>query len=218
MNEKLKSTLQLHWREPRRFFGWLTLFSLAALVVEFLVHQSWSHTGHGETLLRAALASAAVSLAAFALGFVCFVFAWIPPVRRLLAWLLQRRWFVLACLITLVALFYAEENWRGKRAWDHYRHAWEAKGEHFDFASVIPPPVPDDQNFALTPIVASTYLAELDGHGHRLNPGNTNVVDRLNISSYRANDSGDSNLVVGAWQKATITDLKPWQNYYRHPD
>jgi hypothetical protein len=65
--------------------------------------------------------------------------------------------FGLACLATVVALFYAEENWRGKRAWENYKREWEAKGEHFDFASIVPPPVPDDKNFAMTPVMYTSY-------------------------------------------------------------
>ena len=159
----------------------------------------------------------AVLLASCALGLVCFVLAWIPPVRRLLAWLLQRRFYVMACLVALVALFYAEENWRGKRDWDTYRREWEAKGERFDMAGVTPPPVPDDQNFALTPIVYSTYANFLDKNGHRIQPVSTNVVDRLAMSLYREGDYGDTNLQFGSWQKAELKNLKPWQDYYRNP-
>ena len=72
----------------------------------------------------------------------------------------KRFLFGVACLATLIALFYAEEDWRGWHAWKKFKHEWEAKGEHFDFASVVPPPVPDDQNFALTPIV-STQLRNI---------------------------------------------------------
>jgi hypothetical protein len=94
-----------------------------------------------------------------------------------------RRWTlrVLAVLLLLVILFYAEEDWRCKHAWDQYRREWEAKGEQFDFASFIPPAVPDDQNFAFTPIVASCYGRYLDKNGHRLQPENTNVVNRLEM-------------------------------------
>jgi len=56
---------------------------------------------------------------------------------------------VLAGLAILVSFFYAEEDWRGWHAWQKFKREWEAKGEKFDFASVIPPSVPDDQNFAL---------------------------------------------------------------------
>lgn len=59
-----------------------------------------------------------------------------------------------AILITLTGLFYAEENWRGKRAWENYRHQAEARGVELDFHKITPPPVPDDQNFAMTPFLA----------------------------------------------------------------
>ena len=62
----------------------------------------------------------------------------------------------LACLAALIALFYAEEDWRGWHAWHKFKHQWEAKGERFNPASVIPPAVPEDQNFALTPIVVTS--------------------------------------------------------------
>jgi hypothetical protein len=125
--------------------------------------------------------------------------------------------FALASLVTLVALFYAEEDWRGWHAWQKFKHTWEAKGERFDRASVIPPAVPDDQNFALTPIVASCYLHVLDKSGHAIQPANTNVVNRLQMNIYC--DSGDSKNwpTNGNWQKSTPTDLTGWQQYYRNP-
>src|SRR5207249_5543411 len=33
------------------------------------------------------------------------------------------------CLATLIALVYAEEDWRGKRAWENFKREWEARGE-----------------------------------------------------------------------------------------
>ena len=71
----------------------------------------------------------------------------------------QRFLFALACFVTLIALFYAEEDWRGWHAWNQFKHEWEAKGEHFDFADFIPPPVPDEQNFALAPVGRSQRKA-----------------------------------------------------------
>src|SRR5947209_7036616 len=66
-------------------------------------------------------------------------------IRWLCCWRNFRRFlFGLACFATLVALFYAEEDWRGWHDWNKFKHEWEAKGEHFDFASIVPPPVPDD--------------------------------------------------------------------------
>ena len=61
----------------------------------------------------------------------------------------------LAILATLIAIFYTEEDWRGKRAWGNCKHELEAKGAVLDWDKFIPPPVPDDQNF----FKASTNIA-----------------------------------------------------------
>ena len=92
-----------------------------------------------------------------------FILAWIPPVRRLFTWVLRWRFLVLGCLVTLVALFYAVEDWRGRRAWKNYKHAWEARGERFDLASFVPPPVPNDQNFFETPLWDDMHFVQTDG-------------------------------------------------------
>jgi hypothetical protein len=65
---------------------------------------------------------------------------------------------VLAGLVVLAALFYAEEDWRGKRAWEKCKAELEAKGEVLDWNAYIPPPVPDDQNFFKTPKMANWFV------------------------------------------------------------
>ena len=74
-----------------------------------------------------------------------------PKIKSGWRWL-RRVLITLAVLATLVAAFYTEEDWRGKRAWENYQHEWEAKGEKFDWQSFVPPSVPDDQNFFTAPI------------------------------------------------------------------
>lgn len=59
--------------------------------------------------------------------------------------------FGAALLITLAALYYAVENWRGAHALNVYRAKAEAQGVVLDYAKLVPPPIPDDQNFAATP-------------------------------------------------------------------
>jgi hypothetical protein len=82
-----------------------------------------------------------------------------PAFARFFRWFfswrtLGRVFVVLAALATLIALVGAEENWRGKRAWERYRHELEAQGEKLDWKDYVPPPVPDAQNFAMTPFLA----------------------------------------------------------------
>jgi hypothetical protein len=67
-----------------------------------------------------------------------------PPTKH---WRTLRRCLVgLAVCLTLIGLFYTEELWRGKRAWENCKRALEAQGFKLDWANYIPAPVPDDQN------------------------------------------------------------------------
>jgi hypothetical protein len=86
----------------------------------------------------------------------------------LFSWRMLRRCLVaLAVFITLVALFYTEEAWRGKRAWENYRTQLVAEGLQMDLKDYVPPPVPDDQNFAMTPFLAPLF----DYNPEPLQPG-----------------------------------------------
>jgi hypothetical protein len=73
---------------------------------------------------------------------------------------LRRALFVGACLATLIALFYAVENWRGQHAWQKYRRELEAKGEVINWDAFIPAPVPDDQNFYKAPRMAEWFVKQ----------------------------------------------------------
>jgi hypothetical protein len=61
----------------------------------------------------------------------------------------------LGALIVLVAIFYAEEDWRGRRDWNQYRQTLEEHGEHLELRANVPKPVPDEQNFAEAPMMKS---------------------------------------------------------------
>jgi len=119
-------------------------------------------------------------------------------------------------LVVLILLFYAEEDWRGWRAWQKFKREWEAKGEKFDFVSVVPPTVPDDQNFALTPIVFTSYGSMLtrDGNFIPYDKRDNYFVDRLKMS-VAYNSDWPVTHGNGDWQTAKMSDLKVWQNYYR---
>jgi hypothetical protein len=130
--------------------------------------------------------------------------------RRILFWLGWMTFLVVAVVLMLC--------WSGQSGWEKYKRQWEAKGERFDFKSFVPQPVPDDQNFARAPIVASCYAGYLDKNGHAIaiSPPNTNVVDRLSMElsapchwlDWPTNGSGD-------WRKAAKADLQVRQQYYR---
>jgi hypothetical protein len=120
-----------------------------------------------------------------------------------------RMLIALAGVIILVSLFYAEEDWRGWHAWQKFKREWEAKGEKFDFASMVPPTVPDDQNFALTPIVFTSYGSMLTRDGKMIprDKRDANFVYRLKMSLIDDYSAWPTN--GGSWQKGRLTDLKP---------
>src|SRR5438309_2386749 len=70
---------------------------------------------------------------------------------------LGRIFVTIGALFALFCAFFAEENWRGRRAWETCRRELEAKGVLLDWQKFIPPPVPDDQNFAMTPFLAPLF-------------------------------------------------------------
>jgi hypothetical protein len=100
-------------------------------------------------------------------------------VWRLFSWRVMRRWlFVVACLATLIALFYAVEDWRGRRTWEKCRRELEAKGAVLDWDAFIPAPVPDEQNIFKAPIMAEWFVREAWNAPGRDGPsrtGNTNA-------------------------------------------
>jgi hypothetical protein len=96
--------------------------------------------------------------------------------RWLFRWrTIRRGLFYFACAATLVVLLYAEENWRGHRAWENYKRQSQAKGAKFDRASFIPPPVPDGQNFAMTPFLVPLFDFEPETQQRR----DTNGLRRI---------------------------------------
>ena len=143
------------------------------------------------------------------------------------------RWMLigLAGLGILVALFYAEEDLRGWHAWNKFKHHWEAKGERFDFASVMPPSVPDDQNFAMSPV----WIAEIKSLwqsnpvrakawcGSRIDDDEVSKIASqlpVGVSGLVGNNWGSQKLpatpeMSSRWTTAGATDLAPWQSYYR---
>jgi hypothetical protein len=129
-----------------------------------------------------------------------------PAFRRLFGWLFswrtsRRCLFAAACLATLIALLYAEENWRGRQAWSHYRRELEARGERLDYQAFIPKPVPDEQNFAATPFVESWFVKGNPGGSNNDNDDFGRASGK--VSDLKDKDLGDRKFVdLVAWKAA----------------
>lgn len=202
---------------PRRWktWFWLGMAGVASgiLWTSLLV---WAGAAHGEVFDWMDIMVLWLMGSVFFLFLTAFLHALRNFFRWLFSWRIMKRCLVaLAGLIILIAAFYAEENWRGRHAWENYKHEQEARGEKFDLLSFAPPVVPDDQNFAMAPIVTTSYEWCLDKSGHRIIPMKTNIVDRMALDLWRANNYFPNNMKSGSWQEARLTELKPWQDYYR---
>jgi hypothetical protein len=121
----------------------------------------------------------------------------------------------IAVLLTLAAVLITEENWRGKRAWENYKRAAEARGEHFDWTAFDAPNVPDDQNFFKAPVFSGLMTTERDERTQNYwSEQTTNWPIRLHMSVYRS-DHNYPNGANGNWRLGRLTDLRAWQEYYR---
>ncbi len=218
MDEQPKSIWKRPLKTPGLFLAWLLL--MAATTIGFLIIYLIFIGPYSRLLIPSDTIKTLISSLVVATAIFCL---WMF-VRWLCCWRNFKKFiFGLACFATLIALFYAEEDWRGWHAWNSFKHEWEAKGEHFDLASVTPAPVPEEQNFAMTPIWVESMKAVLGPKRSRqwfgdkfAENGRTNFTNRLLLNLQRENRWNDSP-TNGDWARGTTTDLKPWQAYYRAP-
>lgn len=79
-----------------------------------------------------------------------------PETKR---WSILRRSLVgFGVLLTLIGLFYTEELWRGKRAWEKCKNGLIAQGVKFDWTNYVSAPVPEDQNFFGVPEMQKWFV------------------------------------------------------------
>jgi hypothetical protein len=132
-----------------------------------------------------------------------------------LGWRLLRWGLIgLAVLVTLAALLVTEENWRGKHAWENYKRDAAARGEKFDWHSLAPTNVPDEQNFFCAPVVAAALDRDRREDANQPAPATEVPTPKL-FNVYR----GDSKLWPvheGNWQKGEPVDLAEWQAYFHN--
>jgi hypothetical protein len=148
-----------------------------------------------------------------------------PKTKR--GWRILRRILItLAVLATLVALLYAEEDWRGKRAWENCKRELEAKGAVLDWNAYIPPPVPDNQNFFTysTNIMLRFHKSQTAAQGEaaaqlqwlRLPPFGSNSFPVLDFSKFNGMVVAELN-VVKSGSSISSTQIYPVIKL-NHPD
>jgi hypothetical protein len=199
-------------KKPRLLIVWPAFLLLCLATGVFTTALNFTDNPDSMSIM-----AAAVVVAIFAVCVLVLMLVIWPLVRWLFRKHLRATLMALAGLVALVVLFYIEEDWRGSSEWENFRAQQVAKGEKFDLASFVPPAVPDDQNFAMTPIVASGYASIIDRNGRKLDSPNKNIVNRLAMRAERKDSWSTPTPKNGDWAAGTLTDLQPWQNYFRAP-
>lgn len=79
---------------------------------------------------------------------------------RLKAFLRRAVWTVTG-LATFLALFYAEEDWRGARNLHRAADSYARTGASLDQTQFVPPLVPDAENLALLPLFMQSWAKSI---------------------------------------------------------
>ena len=169
-------------RMPRPLLVWLAAFILVAVAIALVTLTKQIATLQnlywGSILSTSFVVTTAPVLLWVSLRWACMRRNW------------GRALVGLAGLATLFAIFYLEEDWRGKRAWENCKRELEAKGAVLDWNKFIPPPVPDDQNFFAAPKMQDWFT----GRGMR------DLSTRLQSTNYNnlTTSVGGKNLITNA--------------------
>jgi hypothetical protein len=123
--------------------------------------------------------------------------------------LLRRLLFILLGLAGLAALFYAEENLRGWRAWENCKAGLEARGAVLDWDKYIPPAVPDDQNFFKAPKMTEWFVKGHDGTELQ------NLLQNSNTFSVITTETAASNYL--AWSDRLQPDFDLIRDALKRP-
>jgi hypothetical protein len=230
MEKEPKSLWRKPWKGRQAFLFWLIAVAIAAFFGACVVTMTASisvplfgrQAGFGSSLECVLIIMFFLMIAAAVVFGVCNFILLVCHWRNF-----KRFLFGCACFITLIALLFAEEDWRGKSEWENFKGQWEAKGENFDRNSVVPQPVPDDENFAMSPV----WIAGLE-YAYRKNAEtwygdkihSEEVSNLCRLFPVSLSDVAGTNWAwhlpeppdtLGNWAVARMSDLKPLQNFYR---
>ena len=128
---------------------------------------------------------------------------------RFFKWLISGRiqkriWASIGIFILLAALVEQSLKRAERSGWENWKAKWEAKGEKFDIASVIPPKVPDHQNFAKSQFFAPLFDHDADS------PKFNEARDRFDIKT--------ASSLRYAWRKGKHRDFVVWESAFYESD
>lgn len=200
----------------------LVAHALGALVLAGLEGSFAELFGLADALLPI-IVTWALALAAVGLGYQLTVpgdrlpgEAGEPPAQRITRWF---HWANLRAVLfgglaaaTVLAAAHTLSGWQGRRAWEAYRAEAEKRGVVFDLEKLMPPPVPDAENFAATPLLRPFQSGnpEYEQRRAKLGPHAPNSPVLLNDTNVKASWPNKQN-----WLRGERWSLAELQDYYR---
>ena len=216
---------RLHW--PGVAFNLALAFALVALMLGGLVlaglNGSFAELFALADALLPIIATWALALAAVGLGYRLTVpgdrlpgEAGEPPAQRTTRWF---HWANLRAVLfgglaaaTVLAAAYTLSGWQGRRAWEAYRAEAEKRGVVFDLEKLMPPPVPDAENFAATPLLRPFQSGNPEFAARRANLGSQSSDQPIQLADPRLKTSWPNRQ---NWLLGERWDHAEFQTYYR---
>jgi hypothetical protein len=138
-----------------------------------------------------------------------------PPAQRTTRWF---HWANLRAVLfgglaaaTVLAVAHTYSGWQGRRAWAAYRAEAEQRGVVFDLEKLMPPPVPDAENFAATPLLRQHQGGNPEFLSHRATNRSSEPVFPVTISAADVKEP----LPRAEWQRGERLSFSSLQTYYR---
>jgi hypothetical protein len=146
-----------------------------------------------------------------------------PDTHRRNPWgILRRVCLGLAFLAVAIGLFYGVENWRGWRAWTAERAEVLKNNTPLEWAEIVPPTVPDDQNLANTEPFLLLFDFKRDANGQLSNTNLGLGQAWFDLSSIHGRSTQPglgfwAGRLMGHGPSNAMINLEEWQHYFRAP-
>jgi hypothetical protein len=108
---------------------------------------------------------------------------------------------IIAALLIIIVSFYGYQNWRSRRAWSAFQKELTRRNQSLDLAGLLPGPVPETQNFALSPAFRS-WLGSAKG-----DPETKRLFDKLNQFDLPSSGAGGTGI---EWTRQTFAPLNTY--------
>ncbi|MDB6037595.1 MAG: hypothetical protein JWM99_1436 [Verrucomicrobiales bacterium] len=121
-------------------------------------------------------------------------------------------------LLLLAALFYKEEKWRGLRAWRQLEREYAVRGQSLVTKLVVPPAVPDLENFGAATIFKPLFDYRIDGEAGVAwrDDASRKILQTVNVTGlerdfWKSDEAGPA----ANWALQQPVSLTNWQHFYQ---